>query len=97
MVDPRGTSEMHRTCHTCAGSMEAVETWLSVEENEEVANAIVGNMVEDLCNDHVAQGGAGQSSGAAAPPPPPYGGVAEHFCELEDTTEKCGMSECGQH
>ena len=63
-------------------------------------------MVEDLCNenvlqmdassdevDHVAQGGAGQSSGAAAPPPPPYGRVAEHLCELEDTAEKCGMSE----
>ena len=51
-----------------------------------VASAIVGDMVEDLCNenvlqmdassddevDHVSQGGAGQYSGAAAPPPPPY-------------------------
>ena len=36
---------------------------------------------------------AGQSSGAAAPPPPAYSGVAEHFCELEDTAETCGMSE----
>ena len=67
-------------------------------------------MVEDLCNenvlqmdassdhevDHVAQGEAGQCSGAAAPPPP-YGGVAEHFCELEDTAEKCGMSEVSYH
>ena len=111
MVDPRGTSEMHRICHTYAGSMEAVETWLSVEENEEVASAIVGDMVENLCNenvlqmdassddevDHVAQGGSGQSLGAAAPPPPPYGGVAEHFCELEDTAEKCGMSEVSYH
>ena len=32
-----------------------------------------------------------------APPPPPYGGVAEHFCELEDTAEKCGMSEVSYH
>ena len=102
---------MHRICHTCAGSMEEVETWLSVEENEEVASAIVGDMVEDLCNesvlqmdassddevDHVAYGGAGQSSGVAAPPRPPYGGVAQHFCELEDTAEKCGMSEVSYH
>ena len=103
-VAPATCTEIY---HTCAGSMEAVETWLSVEENEEVASAIVGDMVEDLCIenvlqmdassddevDHVAQGGAGQSSGAAAPPPPPYGRVAEHLCELEDTAEKCGMSE----
>ena len=40
---------------------------------------------------------AGQSSGAAAPPPPAYSGVAEHFCELEDTAETCGMSEVSYH
>ena len=66
VVDPRGTSEMHRICHTCATSRESETS------------------------------GAGQSSGAAAPPPP-YGGVAEHFCELEDTAEKCGMSEVSYH
>ena len=66
MVDPRGTSEMHRIRHTCATSRESETS------------------------------GAG-SSGAAAPPPPPYGGVAEHFCELEDTAEKCGMSEVSYH
>ena len=25
------------------------------------------------------------------------GGVAEHFCELDDTAEKCGMSEVSYH
>ena len=90
-----------------AGSMDAVERWLSVEENEEVAKGIVADMVEDLCDenlvqldlvsdddvDEAEQGEAGQSSGAAAPPSPAYSRVAEHFGELEDTAETCGMSE----
>ena len=94
-----------------AGSMDAVERWLSVEENEEVAKGIVADMVEDLCDenlvqldlvsdddvDEAEQGEAGQSSGAAAPPPPAYSGVAEHFCELEDNAETCGMSEVSYH
>ena len=91
--------------------MDAMERWLSVEENEELAKGIAADMVEDLCDenlvqldlisdddvDETEQGEAGQSSGAAAPPPPPYGGVAEHFCELENSAEKCGMSEVSYH
>ena len=93
------------------GSMDAVERWLSVEENEEIAKGIVADMVEDLCDenlvqldlasdddvDEAKQGEAGQSSGAAAPPPPAHSGVAEHFCEHEDTAETCGMSEASYH
>ena len=91
--------------------MDAVERWLSVEGNEEVAKGIVADTVEDLCDenlvqldlvsdddvDEAEQGKAGQSSGAAAPPPPAYSGVAEHFCELEDNAETCGMSEVSYH
>ena len=50
-----------------------------------------------VSNDDVYEaerGEAGQSSGAAAPPPPAYSGVAEHFCELEDTAETCGIEVC---
>lgn len=75
------------------------------------SEAIVADMGEDLCDenlvqmdlvsdddvDETEQGEAGQSSGAAAPLPPPYSGVAEHFCELEDTAEKCGMPVVSYH
>ena len=37
------------------GSMDAVERWLSVEENEEVDKGIVADMVEDLCDENLAQ------------------------------------------
>ena len=54
-------------------------------------------LVSDDDVDEAEQGEAGQSSGAAAPPPPAYSGVAEHFCELEDNAETCGMSEVSYH
>ena len=38
-----------------AGSMDALERWLSVEENEEVDKGIVADMVEDLCDENLAQ------------------------------------------
>jgi ribosomal protein L12E/L44/L45/RPP1/RPP2 len=92
-----------------AGTMEAVDKWLSVEEDEEVSEAIVADMIEDLTNeylvemnsdddiDEIEQGEAGQSSAAAPPPPPPYAQVAEHFFSLEDIAEQCGMSETSHH
>ena len=35
------------------GSMDAVERWLSVEENEEVAKGTLANMVEDLRDENL--------------------------------------------
>ena len=60
-------------------------------------NLVQLDLVSDDDVDEAEQGEAGQSSGAAAPPPPAYSGVAEHFCELEDTAETCGMSEVSYH
>ena len=84
---------------------------MSVAENEEVAKGIVADMVKDLCDenqvqldlvsdddvDEAGQGEASQSSGAATPPPPAYSGVAERFCELEDTAETCVSSSACVH
>ena len=78
----------------------------------EVAEAIVTEMVEDLCDENlvgmdlssddedddlVELRQSGQSAAAAAPAPPPYANVANHFGELEDTAEKCRMSEVSFH
>lgn len=30
-------------------------------------------------------------AGAAVLSPPPYSGAAGHFCEVEDTADKCGI------
>jgi len=73
--------------------MAEVERLLSVEENDDVAKTMVGDMMEDLADENltdatdvfsdddvneVEQGEANQSSGAAnPPPPPPHRGVAE--------------------
>lgn len=38
-----------------AATMETVDKWLSLEENEEVSETIVADMVEDLCDDHVVE------------------------------------------
>ena len=58
---------------------------------------VVLDLVSDDDVDEAEQGETGQSSGASAPPPLAYTGVAEHFCELEDTAETCGMSELSYH
>lgn len=92
-----------------SATMEAVDRWLSVEESEEVSQAIVADMVDDLCDEHVVemdsdddvemdaaeQGEAAQQSSAAAAPP--YARVSDHFSELEGIAEKCSMSEVSYH
>lgn len=92
--------------------MAAVETWTGVEENEDVAGAIIADMTEDIYDESIVQMDVGsddsevdeagpgktrQSPGAAVLRPPPYVDVADHFCELEDVAEKCDMPDVSYH
>lgn len=95
-----------------ADSRVAIDTWLNIEEDDNVAAAIVADMADDICDegltyldldsddielDELENHETGQSSRAAVPPPPPYTAVAKHFCELEDIAERCGMLGVSYH
>ena len=57
LPDPEGDDEMRRVCHGCVNSNnrkksntdpDAVQTWFGVEENDDVAGAVVADLKDDL-------------------------------------------------
>ena len=85
-----------------------MEEWCGIEGDADVAEALVVDLKDDLCEESLSQlnlhsdgdepnssaGDKNQSTQPARLPcPPPYTDVAEHFGVLEETAERCRMTE----
>ena len=89
-------------------SVEAANTWFSLEEDQETAEAIALDLQADMlsdCNEDSTDENNGEDSGdsgcedesresKAVVRPPPYAEVAEEFSTLEAKARSSGMETC---